>query len=254
MAAPPSLHGYVWSTNRGSRGKHFDLWTASGQFSRVDVRLPRRTGSRAPSPPSRRPATSSVPHTWSRSVRWSRTTPGARRWSSPATGRAARAGSICTGTGPSTGQLGAIAEYNTEANEAYWTRTYRREYFASDRDGKGYDIYEVHEGQVRRVDVLCSEADETALFGTHGAEGVPVLLFASNRAGGRGGWDLLLRGCFATAGGSSPVNLGSRFNTEHQRVPAGGDRRRVHLLVGPARREGGATTSTAPAPRGSSSA
>jgi len=213
MAAPPSLEAYVWSTNRGAQGGQFDLWTASGQFS-DSIMIFSENGEPRLLKELASPGNEFGPtyDLGNRSNVENYSREGQIVFASDRAG--GKGGLDLYRYWLTTGQIGPVAQLNTAANEAYWTRTYYREYFASDRDGKGYDIYEVHEGKVSRVDALCSDSDETALFGTHGVEGAPVLLFASNRAGGRGGWDLYYA-VFRDGAWQQPRNLGSRFNTAH---------------------------------------
>jgi len=213
MAPPPGLDAYIWSTNRGSQGRHFDLWTASGHFSGGSFRFweqgQPRVVEQLASPGNEFGPTyvegkrSGVEHiVEGEQIVFASDRPGGK------------GGLDLFRYSPVTHEITPVARLNGPGNDAYWTRTRSREYFASDRGGKGYDIYEVHQGKIRRVEVLCSAADDTAVSSAIGYEGAPVLLFASNRAGGRGGWDLYYA-TFRDCAWSAPRNMGSRFNTAY---------------------------------------
>lgn len=90
---------------------------------------------------------------------------------------------------------------NTTANESYWAQFPRTELamFASDRGGKGYDLYEISpplggaDVRIRRIDELSSDANDTAPCITTARfedKDRLVVVFASDRAGGKGGYDL----------------------------------------------------------------
>jgi hypothetical protein len=123
---------------------------------------------------------------------------------------------------------------NSSADDAYWTWLGEHggaqpAYFASKRGGHGFDIYEVRSldgaphpfggagTEIRRVEELSSDADDTAPFvtldtSTEGRPATARMLFASNRAGGSGGFDLwtsrLVDGRW-----SAPENLGPAINS-----------------------------------------
>jgi len=91
--------------------------------------------------------------------------------------------------------------------------------YASDRGGQGLDIYEARlevpgrlqagVGGHRRVDALCSDADDSFPY-VNG----DVIVFASDRPGGHGGYDLY-RATWDGEGWSEPENLGPEVNSAH---------------------------------------
>ncbi len=218
MAAPPQLDQFVWSTNRGTNGGTFDLWTASGTFFDGGLAL-KEDGQPHPFEPSASPADEFGP-TWVVHGKASES-----RWSEDAyvvfssNRMGGRGGLDLYRVDPRTGRIDALDKLNGPRNDAYWTRTRTSEFFVSDRAGHGLDLFEVvrhADGRVEivRLDELCTNSDETALSATHGKGGHTALLFASNREGGHGGWDLY----YAVRKNnkwSKPRNLGARFNTEH---------------------------------------
>lgn len=233
-AAPPLLQDFVWSTNRGSEGKHFDLWTVSGWLrkSGLDVREQPTSLTRLASdgnefgpfyaiydgPGGAEPAVGKAPLVF-------------------ASDRAGGIGKLDLYVATSD-SIAPLNHLNSEANDAYWCAFApddrgaagappQAAYFASDRGGNGYDIYEVcwpngkraamgsEESVIRRVEALSSKANDTAVFAFQNAGGY-WLVFASNRAGGFGGFDLYLSSWNPkTLSWTAPKNLGRRYNSKH---------------------------------------
>jgi hypothetical protein len=83
---------------------------------------------------------------------------------------------------------------NTPAYEAYWTELLHHDYayFASDRDGQGLDAYRYdrHTRTIERALGLSSPADDTAFHMYRSRTNEIIMLFASNREGGQGDFDL----------------------------------------------------------------
>ncbi|MEA3447612.1 MAG: hypothetical protein U9Q98_04060 [Bacteroidota bacterium] len=119
----------------------------------------------------------------------------------------------------------SLNHINSDSNEGYVTifenADTNREiiYFASDRDGQ-YDIYrasgEVNKNieqsnsvEIEKIDIFNSDKDDHCPF-IHNN----IMVFASKRAGGYGGYDLWYSKYDDTQW-SSPVNFGTRINSEY---------------------------------------
>lgn len=201
-AAPDTAGGrLVFSTNRGSRGAHFDLWIADLHFeeSRAEVRR------LAPYEPALMSPGQELGPQFFEEPREPEPGSARREWLVFASDRQGGAGGldlfqVPVHFGAATSGPAPVATLNTPSDEAYWTTDDRgREaHFASNRDGQGMDAYRVvpplgGEGaRIERVAELSSPADDTAFFQftRDGDELATYLLFASNREGGRGDYDL----------------------------------------------------------------
>jgi hypothetical protein len=114
----------------------------------------------------------------------------------------------------------ALAGLNTRYDEAYWTAwdeagmRGRPALFATNRDGQGFDAYQMTDwpegpADVARVEALSTPYDETAFFAFNGRAGLgegAYVLFASNRPGGLGDFDLYCSES-TSSGFSAPVPL-----------------------------------------------
>ena len=201
--APDSADGtLVFSTDRASRGAHFDLWKATLHFSRDRVSV----DSVAPFEPAAMSAGNEIGPSIldTGELVFASDRPGGAggldlyRWrvrDEAIVGQRAAVASALTPMG--------LPGINSEHNEAYWTLNadYGEALFASDREGRGYDAYQVNPPygampggaapQIERVAALSSDADDTAFFVFRArADGNTYVLFASNRAGGQGHYDL----------------------------------------------------------------
>jgi hypothetical protein len=228
MAAPPVLRDLVWSTNRGSEGRDFDLWRVKG------ILLEGR------------------PHTYDAPEVVDEVSSLANEFGPfhlpPRFGNvweyshsSDRAGLAFASDRE--GGLGGLDIYflspakqvvpfgvNSVANDAYFTcLTTGSGYFASDRGGEGYDIFEVEKpatvlaGRGRFVDLvrvvpeLSSPADDTAPYlfeievGSDGEQSI-CMVFASNRPGGQGGYDLWYSR-YLNGRWDAPLNLGPGVNS-----------------------------------------
>lgn len=125
----------------------------------------------------------------------------------------------------SDGDVFPVASINTEFNEAYLTIHKGEDpksevaYFCSDRDGtwdiwraageEGKLISESAAADLTKVARLSGEADEKCPYVSGN-----IMVFASDRAGGHGGFDLWYSLYDGTAW-SEPVNFGDEINTEY---------------------------------------
>ena len=124
-----------------------------------------------------------------------------------------------------------LEEINSSANDSYWTYAGDRHpaaYFASDRGGHGYHIYAVRwkEGskplpfggpgsETRMVPELAGDGDDTApylFWQWEKPEKRLYVVFASNRSGGQGGFDLWCSR-YGKDGWEKPRNLGPGVNS-----------------------------------------
>ena len=233
-------HQLVFSTNRGSQGKHFDLFHASLMWD---------SGSLRASPASefavqlmtdrdeRGPVAFSA-------YEWSDTDSGL--WFSLTSNRDGGVGGLdlyaadCSGnyhphhTVPcgDAKELTSLAGLNTPQDDAYLSRPfdYRAALFASNRPGStGMDIYAARwaEGKklvdapqtITRVEELSSPADDTAPYVWHGfsfrsGDDPAEMVFVSDRSGGQGEHDIYCSRYDANAQRwSTPKNLGARINS-----------------------------------------
>jgi len=239
MAPPPGLSHYVWSTNRGSQGQHFDLWTASGHFSSDGFVFRYGSSQEWDGTPKRLDALASPgdefgpiyadPEERGNTVETWRVEGLVLVFSSDRKGGRGRLDLYRY----SDSGIEALPGLNSSSNDSYWTKTdwkwskHKAALFASDRRGdKGYDIFEVTwKGDIARpfggpgssispVSALNSAADDTAPFAFSNSKREPCVLFVSNRAGGRGGFDLWWSR-FRDGAWGEPRNLGSRYNSAH---------------------------------------
>ncbi len=112
--------------------------------------------------------------------------------------------------------LDSIPDLNTNSNEAYATvHTAASMYFCSDRDGD-YDIYETDNflndysiNNIINVSELNSNQDDKCPYIKNN-----LMLFASDRDGGFGGFDLWYS-VFNGTTWDEPINFGERINTEY---------------------------------------
>ncbi len=114
---------------------------------------------------------------------------------------------------------------NSEANDCYPTLNSDRTkfYWSSDREGN-YDFYSLNisntgdilsdimnsnSGNIEKEDALSSDMDDKCPFIIN-----DFMVFASNRAGGYGGYDLYYSR-FENGEWSSPVNFGNKINSDY---------------------------------------
>lgn len=181
-AAPWSVHGGVlFATNRGSRGADFDLWEAEIHVQDDRARSQEPTPSRLPGVNT--PWNELGPTQHAGRLVFSSDRPGGL-------------GGWDLYVSDLVQEARPIPERNTEANEGYMTFTEGRALFASDRGGQGWDLYELtwsgsnpFAGSLSRLDDLSTSSNETApcFFRRDGRLWV---IFASDRPGGAGGYDL----------------------------------------------------------------
>ena len=201
-AAPDTAGGdLVFSSDRGSRGRHFDLWGASLHFEedKVSVISVQPVSTHAMSPadelgPTRHRGLLVV----------SSDRPGGAggmdlyKWTEDP-GTVTRIGGKVEPLPPS--MPTPLAGVNTPAYEGYWATTADAGFamFASDRGGHKLDAYRLipplgatnpdKPASITRDEVLSTQYDETAFF-MFDDQGKRYLFFASNRPGGRGDYDL----------------------------------------------------------------
>ncbi|MCX5797576.1 MAG: hypothetical protein NTY77_18965 [Elusimicrobia bacterium] len=127
---------------------------------------------------------------------------------------------------PPGGVPSPITTLNSSGNDSYWTyagEDHPAAYFASDRGGHGYKIYEIcwkdpakpqpfggPGAEIRMVPEVAGDGDDTApyIFWRDGLN----MVFASNRSGGQGGFDLWFSH-YGKNGWDKPLNLGPRVNS-----------------------------------------
>jgi hypothetical protein len=126
-----------------------------------------------------------------------------------------------------------MMDLDSSANDSYWTyagEDHPAAYFASDRGGHGYKIYEIRwkdaakplpgggpGTEVRMVPELAGDGDDTAPYLFWGREHDEIgrrlfMVFASKRSGGQGGFDLWCSR-YGKDGWEQPRNLGPRVNS-----------------------------------------
>jgi hypothetical protein len=134
-------------------------------------------------------------------------------------------------SGASTATPMPLEELNSSGNDSYWSYAgegHPAAYFASDRGGHGYKIYEIRwkEGdkpapfggpgaEVRMVPELAGDGDDTApylFWRQEKSEKRLHMVFASKRSGGQGGWDLWCSR-YGKDGWEKPRSLGPRVNS-----------------------------------------
>jgi WD40-like Beta Propeller Repeat len=219
-AAPDEASGaLVFSTNRGSQGRQFDLWVTSLRFAenRYDVlAAPRPFEPKAMSAHDELgPAffTTAITHNPDRgTLVFTSDRPGGiggfdlYTWPVPALGEPAA---------PRPAAPVLLPGVNTAGYEGYWTYDPAAlgapAVFASDRDGRGLDAYAATPPMgaspaIARIDALSTDHDETAFFMQGTRDGYRVL-FASNRPGGVGDYDLYCAEFRTTGGWQAPVPL-----------------------------------------------
>jgi hypothetical protein len=201
-AKPPGLDQIIYSTNRGSEGKHLDVWIAEVQLGKQ----PHVLGEPRPyAPELMSPADERGPLQMSIADFTTDTTHGggALVFSSARDGGAGGLDLYWAHTNPPA--VHRLEHLSSVANDAYLTAKFGdvmhpRTLFASDRTGTGYDIYEAQWDSyqiagppllVKKVDALSSDADDSAPFAaSRGDYRSADIVFASKREGGRGGWDI----------------------------------------------------------------
>lgn len=178
---------FVWSTNRGSEGRQFDVWrTKLGAHYKEKFRL---EVAEPPEPWIRSDANEFGPFFHDGDVVYA----------------SDRAGNLDLYYKDE-----PLAALNSSANDAYWTwdPEHPAAYFASDRGGAGYDLYEIRPGpftgEIRRVEELSSPADDTAPY-LFRLDGHLQMVFASRRQGGAGGGTTCGRPGSRASAGSSPL-------------------------------------------------
>jgi hypothetical protein len=198
-AKPPGLDQLIFSTSRGSRGKHLDIWRASIQLGTK----PHVIGEAHPyAPELMSPADERGPLQVSiRTFEEATTGSVALSFTSA---REGGAGGLDLYWGQEHPPLVHRLEHlSSAANDAYLTDRFGevmrpRVLFASDRDGGSYDLYEAQWDSyliggpplsLKKLDALSSNADDSAPYvATEYAKA--DIVFASKREGGRGGWDI----------------------------------------------------------------
>lgn len=215
-AVSPWFDGFVWSTNRGSKGGDFDLYRATVDFDAASNEPVLREGEPTPLAATASPGNEFGPiYVEGRS---------AKGGVEPApdlvfaSDRPGGAGGLDLYRMDAAGVIRPMTELNSPANDAYWSALPEEgpTLFASDRGGAGYDIYAVSAGgRIERVDALSSDADDTCpyLFAAD-ERGVKFteLIFVSNRPGGQGGFDLWMSR-LRDGRWDPPVNLGPEINS-----------------------------------------
>lgn len=163
---------FIWSTNRGSEGKQFDIWRSKLRARYKDQY--RLEVVQTPEPWIASDANEFGPFFHDEDVVY-------------ASDRAGHLDLYFKGE--------PLAAINSPSNDAYWTwaQGHPSAYFASDRGGSGYDIYEIRpgpfQGEIRRVAELSSSADDSAPY-LFRLDDAWQIIFASKREGGAGGYDL----------------------------------------------------------------
>lgn len=212
---------FVWATNRGSQGKHFDIWTATVQ-EQFKSKYSLQARDARPLEAIASEGNEFGPFLYPvRAYEFG--TPEGIVFASDRLGGTDKL-DLYRAVWPD-GTPAPIDALNSPANDAYWTsfEGHPAAYFASDRGGTGYDIYEIRwkEGEPRPFGGegteirLCAElsgpADDTAPYLFRLAE-TTWILFASNRPGGQGGYDLW---CSRRDGDrwGAPRNLGAAVNS-----------------------------------------
>jgi hypothetical protein len=227
-AHPRNWQGIVYSTNRGTEGKNFDVWWAKIAWSEKPhaVFLPEPfTPSLMSGADERGPLLidakvwgTGTEYDWPEVLVLASNRPGGRGgldlyWAS----------GCHKSSYPCDGPIHPLEGLNSPANDAYLSLPFadRRALFASDRSGSGYDIYEASwpsrgslsevRATISLVRELSSDADDNApyVFETKDSVGV---VFVSKRSGGLGEHDIW---CSRLEGRkwSSPVNLGAKINS-----------------------------------------
>lgn len=114
---------------------------------------------------------------------------------------------------------------NTEFEDMYPSFNTQKSkiYFCSDRDGVSFDLYYVNVDPLMDIEVLLSDNSNYEIFREGTLSGSSddkcpfifenMLVFASNRNGGYGGFDLYYS-VFESGEWGEPVNLGEMINTE----------------------------------------
>lgn len=214
----------VFSTNRGSNGKQFDLWEVSLEFSgkAVDVRdLQPVHASMINSPHNELGPC----HALGLGLVFASDRP---------QGKGGLDLYVATWEQGKDSTVRPLQSLNTNFDEAYWTSLAEEQgsqdaVFASNRNGQGFDAYEVRAGEsesptIARIDVLSTPFDETAFFAWRRMSRVH-LLFASNRPGGTGDFDLYCTVRTAKKGWLAPLPI-SYANSPHKEF-------RPIVLMGP---------------------
>lgn len=243
-AKPPNLHDLVYSTSRGSEGKDLDVWSARILFDREP-----HVGTPVPFAPTLMSSGNErgplvvpadqvgVGYSWKDVLVL-------------ASDRAEGKGgfdlywAMLDNPQP---PLEPLPHINSEANDVYLTLPYgeRRALFASDRGGAGYDIYELAwSGEridspvtISRVDALSSTADDSAPY-VDPQRGIVV--FASTRDGGAGGWDLWCATRAPSGEWSAPRPLSNINTSSDEFRPSLFTFDGAHFMVFSSNRPGGA--------------
>lgn len=199
-AKPASWRKLVWSTNRGSRGEHLDVWSAELSWSETPSLVRGPPAPLAPammSPGDERgplvidEATAGVGYAWRHLLVFASDRDGGRGGLDLYWGR------LDAPEAEDAQGVQALGALNSPANDAYLTLRYgeRQALFASDRDG-GLDLYEVV-WETDRIDAAAVSIERSAVLSSDGDDTAPyvdgareLLVFASTRTGGAGGYDL----------------------------------------------------------------
>ncbi|MBA3396877.1 MAG: PD40 domain-containing protein [Deltaproteobacteria bacterium] len=224
-AKPPGVDEIIFSTNRGSQGHDLDVFRATVSWSAS----PKALGEPAPyAPQLMSPADERGPLAMSMADFVDPPMSGSPAVLSYASARDGGAGGLdLYWAEVSSGILHPLDHLSSSANDAYMTYRFGavmkpRVLFASDRGGSGYDLFEatwngyrlgVAPTSLTKVDPLSSDADDNAPFVARGNDAKTVIVFASKREGGRGGWDIWCSH-FDGSGYSTPVPV-TIANSEH---------------------------------------
>jgi hypothetical protein len=228
----------VFSSNRGSKGHDFDLWTAEVVWNAQ----PKTYKEPVPFSPTLMSEGDERGPLLVNAKTWGIECDPSRLVLVMASDRTGGAGGLdlywaedCPQQGwDCTGPLHAMIGINSPANDAYLSLPFdderdrrggseRKALFASDRGGNGYDIYEAawRKGRrfffeapatIRRVNELSSDADDNAPYVAELGTGRVELVFASKRAGGLGEHDIWCSRLWLGKW-EPPVNLGPGINT-----------------------------------------
>lgn len=229
-AAPdPEYPSFVWSSNRASQGGDFDVFRADIVFgSGGEVRILDGPALLAPTHSSSDELGPIHQSPWGASD---------VEGSAPehlvfASNRPTSRGGLDLYRLAASGRVENLEDLNTPEDEAYWTflgGDHVSAYLASNRGGGRFDIYRVTgpgdteapfggpDAVVEVVSALSSDADDTAPYlfeawdQTVGAS-VLHMVFASDREGGVGGFDLYVSR-FVEGRWDTPRNLGDAVNS-----------------------------------------